>query len=532
MVDTPEILIQRAREFRARGELPQAVEILAKAIKADANADWAYAELIPLLFHHGQRAEAEQLARKALGVNPRNALAHEYFGTILSELNDLPAGEWHFRRSLELGGARAPVLTNLAINLMNQGRLEEADALFADADRLAPGELVTLGHWSKLHELRGDLVRAGELLDRAQEGRSPRDVDLLRAQLLSRTGRNAEALAIIESAPALNGDGQLERGRLYDRIGRYDDAWRDFVEGKAKLAAQGGGLRYQTEAVEAFFGRLARFFVKDNLELLPRAPVRPAVPQPIFVMGFPRSGTTLIEQVLASHPSVRAGGELAFAAELRRLANHLFPGPEFPANLAQAFTADHRYAATVFRDYYLARAEAAGLLEPGKTWFVDKMPFNEIWLPLIAIAFPDAKVVRVVRHPLDVCVSVMSNNLTHGFNCGYRIEDTVHHFAAVFDLVEHYRRELAHDEHLLRYESFVANQVHETRRLLAYIGLPFDEACLRFHENRRHARTPSYAQVIEPLNDRSIGRHRHYVRQLAPFLPRLGPIMAAHDHHV
>jgi hypothetical protein len=248
-------------------------------------------------------------------------------------------------------------------------------------------------------------------------------------------------------------------------------------------------------------------------------------------MGFPRSGTTLIEQVLASHRAVRAGGELAFAAELRKLANHLFPGPQrFPANLTQAFTADHHYAATVFRDYYFARAEAAGLLQPGTSWFVDKMPFNEVWLPLITMAFPNAKVVRVVRHPLDVCVSVMSNNLTHGFNCGYRIEDTVHHFAAVFDLVEHYRRELGHDEHLLRYESFVASQEKETRRLLDYLGLPFDEACLRFHESTRHARTPSYAQVSKPLNDRSIGRHRHYVRQLAPFVPRLERIMAAHGY--
>ena len=532
MADSPETLLQRAREFRARGELARAVEILAAAIKADAHADWAYAELIPLLFHHGRRAEAEQLARKALAVNPRNPLAHEHFGTILSELGDLPAGEWHFRRSLRLGGARPSVLANLAINLMNQGKFAEADALFADSDRLAPDELLTLGHWSKLHELRGDFARAGELLDRAQARRSPREVDLLRAQLLSRAGRDAEALAIIESAPALNGDGQLERGRLYDRLGRYDEAWRDFVEGKAKLAAQGGGLRYQEAAVEAFFARLEQFFVHDNVELLPRAPVRPDVPQPIFVMGFPRSGTTLIEQVLSSHPSVRAGSELAFAAELRKLANHLFPGPEpFPANLAQAFTADHRYAATVFRDYYFARAEAAGLLEPAKSWFVDKMPFNEVWLPLITMAFPNAKVVRIVRHPLDVCVSVMSNNLTHGFNCGYRIEDTVHHFAAVFDLVEHYRRELSYDEYLLRYESFIADQTNETRRLLAYVGLPFDEACLRFHENRRHARTPSYAQVIEPLNDRSVGRHRHYTRQLAPFLPRLQRIMAAHDYN-
>ncbi|HSD73236.1 MAG TPA: sulfotransferase, partial [Steroidobacteraceae bacterium] len=252
---------------------------------------------------------------------------------------------------------------------------------------------------------------------------------------------------------------------------------------------------------------------------------------PIFVLGFPRSGTTLIEQVLASHSRVRAGGELAFIADLRRLANALFQGPEpFPENLARTWTADNAHAASLFRDYYFARAEQYGLLEPGKAFFVDKMPFNEIWLPLIRMAFPEAKIVHVIRHPLDVCVSVMANNLTHGFSCGYRIEDVVHHFAAVFALVEHYRRELEVGELELRYESFVANQAAETRRLLAHIGLEFDEACLRFHETRRYAPTPSYAQVTEKLNDRSIGRHRHYAAHLKPFLPRLAPLMARYGY--
>ena len=118
---------------------------------------------------------------------------------------------------------------------------------------------------------------------------------------------------------------------------------------------------------------------------------------------------------------MRAGGELTFLGELRTLANQLFPAAEaFPANLAQTWTADHGYAASLFRDYYLARADQYRLTG-GCRYFTDKMPFNDLWLPLLQMAFPEAKIIRVIRHPLDVCVSMLSNHLTHGFNCGYRL---------------------------------------------------------------------------------------------------------------
>jgi tetratricopeptide (TPR) repeat protein len=389
----------------------------------------------------------------------------------------------------------------------------------------------TLAYWSNLYEARGDLARARELLDRAQAVSSAAEVNLLRANYLSRAGRYEEALGILNAAGTLAGDGQLERGRLHERLGRYDHAWKDFVEGKRKLAREGGGLEYKTDAVERFFGQLAQFFTLENFKHLPQAKPRTDVAQPIFIMGFPRSGTTLVEQILCSHSAVLAGGELTFLGELRKLANHLFPGAEaFPENLGQSWTADHHYAATLFRDYYLARAEQYGLAQSGKPLFTDKMPFNEIYLPLLKMAFPQAKIIRVVRHPLDVCVSMMSNNMTHGFNCGYRIEDIAHHLAAVFELVERYRRELAPGDFVLRYESLVEDQSGQTGRLLDYLGLPFEDACLRFHENRRYAPTPSYAQVTEKLNDRSINRHAHYAQLLNPFVPRLSPIMTAYGY--
>ena len=514
-----------------RGQFGQAARTLDAVIGIDQRADWAYNELVQLFMSHGKPEDAEKVARAAIRANPRNAHAHNLFGTILSEMNNLPSGEWHFRSALELSSPQAPVLMNLGLNLMKQGRVDEADASFARAHDLAPNDMKTLAYWSTLYEGRGDLKRAGELLDQAEAASSPEQINLLRANYLSRVGRPTEALTILDAAGTLAGEGHLARGRVHDRLGNYPAAWQDFVAGKAKLLKESPGTEYRVDAVDSLFERCKLFFTRENIGLLPHAKQRPDTAQPIFIMGFPRSGTTLVEQILCSHSAVAAGGELPFVADMSKLASSIYPASErFPENLAHSWMADYHYTATLFRDYYLARAEQYGLLDSSRGYFTDKMPFNEIYLPLIKMAFPNAKIVRVVRHPLDVCVSMLSNNMTHGFHCGYRIEDISNHLAAVHDLVEHYGTELELHEFVLRYETLVADQAGQTRKLLDYLGLPFEEACLQFHQNRRYAPTPSYAQVTEKLNDRSIGRHKHYARQLEPNVARLGKMMAAYGY--
>jgi Tfp pilus assembly protein PilF len=245
-------------EQRSRGELAAATETLKAVLKGDPRADWAYNELTELFYASGRHADALTLARTALRVNPLNAQGHNLFGTILSQLNDLPAGEWHFRRALQLGGEQAPFLANLALNLMQQGRTDEAETCYARAHALAPGEFRTLAHWSKLREVRGDHAGAWDLLERSQRVAGTNDIGLLRANHLARTGKVREALAILDATPTLSGDARLERGRLLDRLGRYDEAWRDLVEGKRLLAAEAGGLTYNAAAVETFFTRLKR----------------------------------------------------------------------------------------------------------------------------------------------------------------------------------------------------------------------------------------------------------------------------------
>jgi Tfp pilus assembly protein PilF len=495
-----------------RGQFGQAARTLDTVIGIDHRADWAYNELIQLFMTHGKPEDAEKVARAALRANPRNAHAHNLFGTILSEMNNLPSGEWHFRSALELSNPEAPLLTSLGVNLMRQGRVDEADALFARAHEMAPQDMKTLAYWSTLHEGRGDLKRAGQLLDQAEAAASPAEVNLLRANFLARAGRPKEALAILDAAGTLAGEGHLARGRVHDKLGDRQAAWDDFVAGKTQLLKQSPGKEYRAEAVDSLFERCKQFFTRENVSLLPRAGQRPDLAQPVFVMGLPRSGTSLVEQILSSHSAVAAGGELPFVGDMSKLAGHLFPGDErFPENLAHSWMADYHYAATLFRDYYLARAEQYGLLKKG--YFIDRMPFNEIYLPLIRMAFPNAKIIRVIRHPLDVCVSMLSNTMTHDFHCDYRIEDIANHLAAVFDLTEHYRKELALNEFVLRYETLAANQAGETRRLLEFIGVPFEEACL-----------------TKKVNGQSINRHRHYERHLQPYVTRLEPLMRAYDY--
>jgi len=200
--------------------------------------------------------------------------------------------------------------------------------------------------------------------------------------------------------------------------------------------------------------------------------------------------------------------------DLSKLAGNIYPGSErFPENLAHSWMADYHYTATLFRDYYLARAEGYGLLTNGRRYFADTMPFNEIYLPLIRMAFPAAKIVRVVRHPLDVCVSMISNDVRDPLHCGNRVEDIAHYLAASFDLIEHYRRVLGSQDFVVRYEALLSEQATAIPNLLEYLGLPMEEACLG-----------------EKLNVRSVNRYRHYEQHLKPYVARLQPLMSAHGY--
>jgi hypothetical protein len=262
------------------------------------------------------------------------------------------------------------------------------------------------------------------------------------------------------------------------------------------------------------------------LRTLPRAQPRNDLPQPIFILGFPRSGTTLVEQTLSAHPQIAAGDELPFVNEITASMPRILNSPlTYPEALAELWMGDRRDGLDELRDYYLQRVFQLGILEPGASWFTDKMPLNETHLGLIALMFPRAPLIHVLRHPLDVVLSVFSNHLTHGFYCANALETAARHYLRIMELVQHYRSEMTLHYLPVRYEDIVDEQEESVRRMLDFIGAPFHPSCLQFHENRRYARTASYAQVTERLYDSSRYRYRHYLKELEPVIPIVEPMI-------
>jgi Tfp pilus assembly protein PilF len=522
-LDAIEIL---ALAYRARGDTAGAERLLHEAIAIDSRPRWPHDDLAMMLFDSGRVAETEVACHAAIVADPGNPQPEMMLGNILSEREELVAGAAHLRRAITLSGEHPQLLANLGRNLQRQGALSEAEPLLRRAVAAMPDALPPLAWLAELLEQARRFDEASTMLDRAERlARSQgSDVTLQRAALLSRTPDWRRGLALLDTELQLSGAALLQRGRLRDRAGRYSEAWHDFETGKAALAAA-SGRRYARPEVERLIADLTSFFAPDRFAALAPAPVRHDVPQPIFVLGFPRSGTTLTEQVLASHSRIRAGGELPFAGELAAIATERTRGA-FPAHVNDLDAATRATLATHLRDHYLARAEAFGLLAPGTSFFTDKMPLNELYLPLLRLAFPAAPLIAVGRHPLDVMVSAISHDFTHGFNCGYRLEDAARHYALIDRLMVEWRKLPGIAPHQLRYENFVAAQQAETDALMAHISLPMEPAQLAFHESQRFAPTPSYAQVQEPLNDHSIGRWRHYTRELEPVCAILAEAIA------
>jgi tetratricopeptide (TPR) repeat protein len=521
------LLLHRCRQ-KSNPSGPGYENLLRRIIRQNPNMLQPTTELAFLLFARGERVDCEQFARNALRLAPRHPRAHGVMGLIFMETNRPGAGEFHFRRVIEIEGEHTHVAVHLANCLNAQGKVEEAEMWFRKATELDSANVDAWVHWCRFEEARGNIPRAWELLHDAEKASGgSADLRLTRAVLYGREKKNAQAIEELSLGRAegqpLTAMALLERGRLYDRMGRFEDAWADFVEGN-RLCRDVQGQHYTEAAAAELVSRLTQFFTRGRMNLMPRAACDETAPQPIFIVGFPRSGTTMVEQTLSAHPLVSAGDELAFVNDLTRMASRWLGSPHsYPNCLADLWMGDNRLVPDRFRDYYLRGVQQLGIWEDGARFFTDKMPLNETHLGLIHILFPKAPIIHVRRHPLDIVLSNFANFLTHGYNQAFDVTTCAKHYALIDGLVEHYKREFDLNYLEIRYEDLVADQEPHVRRLLDFVGLDFDSRCLTFHENRRTARTASYAQVGERLYDRSVNRYRHYRNYLVDAATILKP---------
>ena len=477
-----------------------------------------------------QPPDDEQQARWADRMAPDDPAAHVRLGMVMARWDKgrWDAASWHMEKALELAAPfRDPsVLFELAWCMRHRGRPAEARALFIEAIAAAPERADYLAALAQLEEATGDPAAALELLDRAEEARPNEGMTTLAmATAMARLGAAGAGVALLEGFwtghTELDSRALLEKGRLLDKMGRHDEAWAAWASGKQALRA--AGWTYAADEARRRVERRQSFFTAGRIAALPRAGVRADVAQPVFVLGFPRSGTTLIQQTLTSHPRIVESEELRTIQDTAEAAPHILNSPlSYPEALAETWLADQHDGMDRLRDHYLRGLTMFGAVDTDARWIVEQLP-NELDMALIALMFPASPMIHMVRHPLDVVLSVYSRALGMDFACN--IESVAQHYALVADFVDSMLERFDARYLRVRYEELVADHEGTVRRVLEFVGAKFDPACLSHHLNHRPARTLSYAQVAEPLHDRARYRYRNYLRHLEPVLPILAPVM-------
>ena len=291
-------------------------------------------------------------------------------------------------------------------------------------------------------------------------------------------------------------------GKLFARadelraFGDYENAFTCLEEANQLRRKK---LPFDIEQDREVFNRIKNAFKRDFLHPIDIQWSSTGV-VPVFVLGMPRSGTTLVEQILASHSEVYAAGELTILNEAVNSVEKDFGVPEL----------------TVLRDFYLGSLEQ---LARGKRYVIDKLPLNFKWIGFIALALPEAKIINLNRDPRAVGFSNYCTNFTlDGNNFAYGLEDIAQYYNLYTELMDFWNERFPHRIHQVNYELLTESQDVETRRLLKYVGLNFESRCLEFYKNGLEVKTASALQVKSPMFKGSSDTWRNYEKQLEPML--------------
>ena len=348
---------------------------------------------------------------------------------------------------------------------------------------------------------------------RSSGNRSPR-LALLLGRLAGRFKQERQAIDLIEQVLAA---GRFRIAReptsllfavagLYDRIGEYDKAFA-----RAKVANESLGAIHDPGQIEALVQDRIAYLTSQRVRSLPRAGTESQLP--VFIVGMPRSGTTLVEQIFASHPRVHAGGELDW---LVNLAASTAGRSEFRCQILGTLSLDRVEELSAA---YLNRLQA---LNPRVDRITDKMPLNFLYLGLIAMLFPNARVIHCRRDPLDTCLSCYMTDFVAGHEFTTNLSWLGHFYRQYEKMMVHWREVLDLSVLDVDYERLVNDPQTQTRRMLDFAGLSWDPQCLSFHENSRFAATASHQQVRSALYTSSVGRAKNYANYLGPLRASLG----------
>lgn len=466
----------------------------------------------------GRRRDAAAAYERAIALEPARAASHSHLGTVLFELRRVEAAMECFRQALMLQPNHAPAHLSLGLALRQQRRPADAEASCRAALAIDPNYVEALSFLGELHADRGQFAAAEELFVKAIAIR-PDYVDAF-ASIATHRKLTADdqrwltgAQSLLAKRPPLSAEINLRYalGKYFDDVRQYDEAFNQYRE--ANELTKRYGAKYDAARFAARIDRIIeRFqpeFMRECHALASQAEL------PVFIVGMPRSGTSLTEQILASHPAVFGAGELTFwHGAYRRFEN---------AGLDRSPSAAGVPAAALLPGIARDHLERLTALGGAALRVVDKMPANFLYAGLIHAVFPRARIIHMRRHPLDTCLSVYFQNF---FNIGpyaNDLADLAHYYRQYSRITAHWRHVLPATALLeVPYESLIADQEGWTRRMLEFMGLPWDPQTLNFQDTDRVVITASKWQVRQKIHSGSAQRWRHYEPHLATLQQALG----------
>jgi Tfp pilus assembly protein PilF len=515
-------------ELRRSGNHPRATETLARRLAAlpgePAQVSAANLALAQFLIGQGRHSDAEPAARIALKASPRDVTAHHLMGVVFTEAGQLRQGEHHYRRAATLQDREdGMLLGNLAWNLKQQGRLDEAAGIYQRALAIRPDNRRAIGGYAQVEAARGDKPHAMRLLDEALLlPPADRSLRLLRS-LLDLAMDQPEAVLQRLSDEALLPAELIARGRALLRLNRTADALSAFATAR-QLQRERFGQTYAPAMFVAQAEQTKKFFNANSLAALPRLAPAPG-PLPIFLIGFPGSGTSLLEQLLAKIPCFVAADTAAPIADLLKLpvlAN-------YPECLSDLMLGDGERQLLALRNHYLQNLIAAGLVANEQP-FVTLRSDGDAWhLGLIKMLFPEAPILHLLRHPLDIVFTNFARDKRLEANCAISPTAIAKHYDLVMSLIRHYRGQLTLRYLPIRYEALLDDPGATLRQILNFIGaeaaVPGD-AELRANRRMTANRVLGHAVVQEPIHHRGLNGARRAAAIAPELFAEAMPILA------
>ena len=530
-----------------RDEPEDAADCFREALRLEPRYAAAHNGLGTALLARDLCEEADACFRESLKINPQDARAHNNLGLALSGQGRFGAAVDSFREALGLAADYIEAHINLGNMYFEQDSLDDAEHCFRDALRLKPEYIKPRFNLANVFVERDEFDQALEIFDDLL-GQQPGAVNYLvaKAHALDRRGSYDAAYAIIRPlvdsgsagmagaalfgnlAPRFNCRDEavthLENllseeeniepetcralhfslGKLYDGLDAFDDAFRHYAEGNELRPTP-----YDPDKAADDNRRAIAFFSRERLASIPRTSVESDVP--VFIVGMPRSGTSLVEQILACHPDVTGAGELGDVPKLAISLVHTREDPD-AADTMPLPAVDQEAVDAAARKYLDRLHELGG----DSIRVTDKQMYNFQHLGLITRLFPGARIIHCERDPIDTCLSEYFQNFKRGNFFTFDLEHLGRYYVQYRRLMGHWREVLDTPILEINYERHVADPEGTCRRMLDFLDLEWDPKCLEFHESKRVTKTASRDQVRQPIYTRSAGRWRNYESHLEP----------------